>query len=147
MSEIAISNAPSRQAIEAKDRSAPLRVTGKLRAAIDLMVWQALTRADAAKQAGITEHGLYSAFRKPHVKAHYLSELEVLRTSERARNIHTLVEVRDQTTNQMARVQAVKELEQSAETQARSTGSLSLPGLTIQIINAPQPEVKVIDHE
>lgn len=147
MSEIALNTAPSRQQIAAKGRSAPLRVTGKLRVAIDAMVWQCLARADAAKHAGMTEYSLYSAFRKPHVKAHYLSELEVLRTSERARNIHTLVEVRDQTTNQMARVQAVKELEQSAETAARSTGSLSLPGLTIQIINAAAPEVKVIDHE
>lgn len=135
MSELALSPAPTRQAIEAKDRSAPLRVTGKLRTAIDFMVWHGLTRKLAAEQAAISEHTLYVAFRKPHVKAHYLSELEVLRTSERARNIHTLVEVRDQKTNQMARVQAVKELEQSAETATRSTGSLSLPGLTIQIIN------------
>jgi hypothetical protein len=44
----------------------------------------------AAKKAGISEHGLYKALRKPPVKAAYLAELDVLRTSERARNIHTL---------------------------------------------------------
>jgi len=140
---------PTRQAIATQGRSAPLKVTGKLRDAIEQMVWYGLTRSEAAAKAGLTEHALYVAFRKPHVKAHYLGELEVLRTSERARNIHTLVEVRDQTKNQMARVNAVAALEQSAETQGRSTGSVSLPGLTIQIItqSSSEPVTRTIEHD
>jgi hypothetical protein len=125
----------TRQAIEAKDRTARLRVTGKLKSALAYMVWECLKRPDAAAKAGMSDHGLREALRKPHVRAHYLSELQVLRTSERARNIHRLTEIRDKADN-MPAVQAIKMLEEfDSETATRSTGSLSLPGLTIQIIN------------
>lgn len=97
------------------------------------MVWEGLPRSKAAEKAGISEHGLYKALRKPPVKAFYLSELDVLRTSERARNFHTLVDIRDQTSNQMARVNAVKALEQiSDETQAGSAAS-RMPGVLIVV--------------
>jgi hypothetical protein len=36
---------PTRQAIEAKDRSARNRVTGKLKVAIEAMIWEGLPRA------------------------------------------------------------------------------------------------------
>lgn len=130
----------STQSIGAVGRSRPFQVTGKLKVAIEAMVWLALPRAQAAEHAGLTEHGLYKALRKPPVRAAYLAELEVLRTSERARNIHTLAEVRDQTDNQMARVQAVKALEQMDEqdvSRGRSTAT-NHPGLVI-VINSGQP--------
>lgn len=147
MSDIALANPPTRQLLEAKDRSAPLKVTGKLRAAIDLMVWHGLTRKQAAQQAAISEHTLYVAFRKPHVKAHYLNELEVLRTSERARSIHRIAEIRDAADNMPALKAAEWFANDRPESQSRSTGSLSLPGLTIVIQNVAAPEAKVIDHE
>ena len=122
------------------------RVTGKVRIAIEAMVWDGLPRDQAAAKAGISEHGLYKALRKPPVKAAYLSELDVLRTSERARNIHTLAEVRDQTSNQMARVQAVKALEQIDEQAAEGSGrSNALPGLQIVVVTggAQRPMVDI----
>lgn len=85
-----------------------LKPTRKIAECISYMVYEGLTRKQAADKAGITEHGLYVAFRKPHVKAAYLRELEVLRTSEMARNFHALIDVREQTDNQQARVNAVK---------------------------------------
>lgn len=110
------------------------RVTGKVRAAIEAMVWQALPRGQAAKAAGISEHGLYKALRKPPVRALYLSEIEVLRTSERARNIHALAEVRDQTVNQAARVAAVNALERHDDShQSASRGQVA--GFIIQVVN------------
>lgn len=129
-------------------RKAPrqLRITKQIRAAIEQMVWHGLKRADAAKAAGLKDNSLYVALRRPDVKAHYLAELDVLRTSERARNIHTLAEVRDQTSNQMARVQAVKALEQIDE-QAAESGNRSnaLPGLQIVVVTngAQAPMVDV----
>jgi hypothetical protein len=53
----------------------------------------------------------------------------VLRTSERARNIHTLCEVRDQTDNQMARVNAVKALEQLGDQEVGVGSQRHAPGL------------------
>jgi hypothetical protein len=63
----------------------------------------------------MTDHGLREAFKKPHVKAYYNSGLEVLRTSERARNISALANVRDSSDNGMAVIGAAKALEQLAE--------------------------------
>jgi hypothetical protein len=137
MNSLASIKAPSSPAKPLKPEKI-LRVTGKNKAAIDAMVWEGLNRADAAKKAGLTDHSLYVALSKPHVKAHYLQQLDVLRTSERARNIHTLAEVRDQTTNQMARVQAVKALEQIDDVESASGRANSLPGLQIVVITGGQ---------
>lgn len=113
-----------------------LKVTGKVKVALDFMVWDGLKRQDAAERAGLKDNSLYVALTRPDVKAYYLRQLDVLRTSERARNIHALAEVREGD-NQMARVAAVKALEQiSDETPSGSRGSVQLPGLTIQIVNA-----------
>ena len=116
------------------------RITAKVRAGIKAMVWDGLNRAQAAQAAELKDGSLYAALRLPHVKAYYLAELEVLRTSERARNIHVLAEVRDQRGNQMARVQAVKALEELEQDQAqRNTGTSHSPGVTIRVINVAAP--------
>jgi hypothetical protein len=128
-------NKPTRQALAVHGRSAPHRVTGKLRTAIERMIWQGDKRADAAVAAGMTDHGLRSALRKSHVKAAYLAELDLLRTSERARNVHALVDVRDASDNAMARVAAAKELERSAEQQPPFAGSGVRPGLLIVVVD------------
>lgn len=111
----------------------PLKVTGKNKAAIDLMVWEGLKRADAAAKAGLKDHALYVALTKPHVKQYYLGQLDVLRTSERARNIHRAVEIREQTSNQMASIQAIKLLEQISDDAPASRGAQSVPGLVIVV--------------
>jgi hypothetical protein len=124
-----------------------LKITAKVRAAIHAMVWQGLKRDQAAESAGIKDNSLYIALRRPDVKQFYLSELDVLRTSERARNIHALVEVRDQEENKMARVQAVKALEQISDEAPAARGSQSQPGLTIVINTVAPPSFKVVDNE
>jgi hypothetical protein len=114
-------------------------VTGKLKTAIDAMVWAGARRPEAALLAGMTDHSLRAALKKPHVKQHYLAELGVLRESERARNIHALVDVRDTAENAMARVGAVKALEQlseQADDRGRSVVGLQ-PGLIIEIVTGP----------
>lgn len=48
--------APTRQAVAiAAGRSAPLKVTGRLKLAIETMVWSGARRADAAKIAGLSD--------------------------------------------------------------------------------------------
>lgn len=111
------------------------------------MVWFGLKRDEAATKAGIKDNSLYVALRRPDVKAFYMRELEVLRTSERARNIHTLVDVRDQQSNQMARVQAVKALEQIDDGETANRATAALPGLQIVIVQGSNPLVRTIDDE
>lgn len=110
-------------------------VGGKLKAAIEAMVWQGLPRKQAAEAAEMTEHGLYKAFRKPPVKAYYLAELDVLRTSERARSIHRLCEIREAADN-MPAVQAIDRLMRSDDDMtANGNARQALPGVVIQIVN------------
>jgi hypothetical protein len=129
--------APTRQALEAVNRSYPGKVTGRLRAALTAMVWQGARRAEAAKIGGMTDHSLRAALRKPHVKSWYLAELGVLRESERPKTFHRLCDLRDQDENKNAAVAAAKALEQISDEQllARSSNAPS-PGVTIVIRHA-----------
>jgi hypothetical protein len=148
-------SAPSRQALAAQNRSLPGRVTGRLRKAIDAMVWDAASRPEAAQIAGMTDHSLRQALRRPHVMAFYRGECEVLRMSGRARRIHRLGEVVEQKENKMAVVQAAKALEQIVDEQAARGAGVQRAGLVIVIYPASDhrepvrvigpPPVKTID--
>lgn len=111
-----------------------LKVTGKVRIAIEAMVWQGLKRADAAQVAGLVEHSLYVALRSPHVKAHYLAECEVLRTSGRARRIHRLEAMLEQDDNKAAVINAALALDRLTDEALTGRGTQSLPGLQIVVI-------------
>jgi hypothetical protein len=126
---------PSRQALAIPGRSAPGKVTGKLKVAIETMVWSGACRADAAKIAGLTDHSLRTALKKPHVKQAYLAELEVLRLSARARAFHRLIELSEQNDNRGAAVAAVRTMVLEGQDEAqRGFGVTQSPGLTIQIV-------------
>jgi hypothetical protein len=128
---------PTRQAAAIPGRSARNKVTGKLRVALDLMVWSALRRADAAEKAGLADSSLRFALRKPHVLQHYNAELAALRTSLRAKNVHRLDTIADESKNDMARVASIKALEQitSQADEKQRPGMAQMPGLQIVIMN------------
>src|SRR5690242_3917913 len=86
---------PTRQAKAVEGRSKRLRVTGKLRMAIEAMIWEGLPRKEAAEKAGLADSSLRFALRKAHVLAHHNAELAALRTSLRARNVHRLDNIAD----------------------------------------------------
>jgi hypothetical protein len=133
---------PTRQAAAIPGRSRRGAVTGKLRAALDLMVWHGERRADAAAKAGMADSSLRFAMRKPHVMAHYNSELTALRLSLRARNLHRLDTIADASKNDMAKVGAIKVLEQIADVaeQHQRPGETQSPGVCVVIIQpAPPP--------
>ena len=141
---------PTRQALAAVERSAPRKVTGRLRSALVEMIWKGSRRADAAKAAGMTDHSLREALRKPHVKAWYLQELRVLRESERPRTFHRLCDLRDQDANRNAAVAASRTLEQISDAEvSRPMGTQTQPGLVIILGSAanaiPQASPVTID--
>jgi len=131
------------QKLAAQDRSAPRRVTGKLKIAIERMVWYGDKRAGAAAFADLTDHGLRSALRKPHVLGFLRSELALLREGERPRNVHRLAELREQDENRNAAVAAIKVLEELAEGPRGSSVSLNLhlpaAGYVIDISSDERP--------
>src|ERR1700738_3861445 len=132
---------PTRQAAAIEGRSRRGAVTGKLRTALDLMVWDNLRRKDAAEKAGLADSSLRFAFRKPHVMAYYHAELKALRDNLRARNVHRLDGIADDSKNDMARVAAVKALELLSDQadEKQRPGAAILPGLQIVIIGGPAP--------
>jgi hypothetical protein len=134
----------TRQAIAARNRSAPGKVTGRLHAAIMEMVWKGSCRAEAAQAAQMTDHSLREALRRPHVRAFYLAELGILRTSERAKTFHRLCVLRDQDENRNAAVAAARLLEALYAEAASNPISTMRPGVTIVIqqpTGAPPPTV------
>ena len=114
------------------------------------MVWQGLSRDDAAAQCGLKPKSLYNGFRLPSVKAYYAAQLEVLRSSEKARNIHRLVAIRD-AANNMPAVQAIKALEQLEDIAVHSSNVQRNPGLQIVILQSATspvlPSAPTLEHE
>jgi hypothetical protein len=84
-------------------RSARLAVTGKLKVALDAMVWRGLRYAEAGKVAGITARGMRVALEKPLVCAYLAAGKRALRSSEGPRNVLRLTQLRDQDRNMVAR--------------------------------------------
>lgn len=125
--------------LQADDK--PERVTRKVQDAINAMVWFGLPRAEAAQKAGMTEHGLYKALRRPPVKALYLAECEVLRVSGRARRIHRLEQMVEQDDNKAAVVNAALALERLGENIDGSRASTAMPGLQIVIVQGQIPAI------
>ena len=110
-----------------------------MKRALDAMVFDCKTDNEAAVETGLTISAIRIALKQPATRSYYREQLQVLRERESAANIHALVEVRDQKTNQMARVQAVKALEQISDDAPAARGSVSLPGLVI-VVNTGAPD-------
>ena len=109
-------------------------LTVAVRTAIDAMIYDRCTRAQACKRAGFTERALYLALAKAEVAAYWNRGLDVLRTGERASNIHRLCEIRD-AANNMPAVNAVKALEMlDAEAVARPVGQADARGIVIRFV-------------
>jgi hypothetical protein len=125
----------TRQAAAIPGRSRRNAVTGKLKAALDAMVWEGLKRTEAAQKAGLADSSLRFALRKPHVLAYFRAETAALRENLRARNLHRLDNIADTSKNDMAKVASIKVLEQIADVadQHSRLGDNQSPGVVIVI--------------
>jgi hypothetical protein len=127
------------------------RIQGKLKATLDVMVWDALELVDACRQTGFSPAAMRNALQRPHVLAYLRNERQVLRASLSPRNLHRLAEIRDAADN-MPAVQAIRLLEELGDEQLqRNTGTSHSPGVTIRVINVAAPvqadaRQRVIDH-
>ena len=128
-----MSTASTRQSEAIDGRSAPLKVTGKLKTAIEQMVWHGARRAEAAEIAGLKDHSLRAALKKVHVMAFYHDELRILRESTRAKNFHRLDGIAEDSPNTMARVAAIKTMEAVSDPIASVAHGQALAGWTIDL--------------
>lgn len=88
-----------------------IQVSGRIRVALEAMVYDGKTVADAATVSGLQRSSLFAMLRQPKYLEAYKGMLKVRRESERARNLHRLAEIRDQDSNMNAAVAATKVLE------------------------------------
>ena len=134
-----------------------LRMTRRVKAAIDAMVWQGLKRDDAAQSVGMKDNSLYVALAKPDVRAYYLSQCEVLRVSGKARRIFRLEEIAAQDENKQAAVNSIRALELMGDDVAVGAGLQHRAGMVIVVVNGATggsvtspdrpDQALVIDHE
>jgi hypothetical protein len=120
-----------------------LKITGKLKTALDLMVWGntdgiPLDYDDAARTANLTARSMRRALERPHVRMYLRQQRDVFRASISARVIFRLDELARQNDNRGAAVsasRAILQLDEEAETRPRSLHQV-VPGLVL-VINAP----------
>jgi hypothetical protein len=118
------------------------RIGGRLKLALDLMIWgdgerRYLPDNEAAARAGLNVLSVRSALQRPHVLAYYKQQREVLRARESPANIHRLCEIRDAADN-MPAVNAIRALEQIGDEQTNRP-NVPTPGISIRIVNVSSP--------
>jgi hypothetical protein len=118
------------------------RIGGRLKQALDLMIWgdgerRYLPDNEAAAKAGLNVLSIRLALQRPHVLAYYKQQREVLRARESPANIHRLVEIRDFAPNLPA-IHAIRLLEQIGDEQTNKP-NLPTPGVTIRIVSLSSP--------
>jgi hypothetical protein len=118
-------------------RRRPRGLTRAIRTAIDAMIFDRCTRLEACEKAEITERAFYLAMEKPEVAAYWRQQTDLLRSGERAANLHALVRVRDSDKNANASVKAVQVLEQLDQEAISRPPSQFQPGLQIVIVQGP----------
>jgi len=129
-------------------RSRPRGLTRAIRTALDAIVHDRCTRAEACKRAGISERAIYLSLQKPEVAHYWNSQIDVLKSGERAASIHALVDVRDGVghSNAMAKVNAAKSLLDQGEAVAAASRGGPMPGLQIVIVQSGAlPQAPSID--
>lgn len=128
--------------------SRPRRVTGRLRTACDLMVYEGMSMYDAARKAGISAFSMREALKKAHVIGYLREHREILRVSMCGANLLALAEVRDQQDNQNARVAAVNSLERMGEANSAGRSGLSqTPGFVIVLQQVVTDSASLTAHE
>jgi hypothetical protein len=96
------------------------------------MVFEGLTRPEAAKSVEMTDHGLREALRKPHVLRYLRECKEVLRTSAGARALRTIEELSDGANSEKVKLEAAIYLDSGQH--RRSDGHTNVTvGIGIQV--------------
>lgn len=132
MSDVAIAERPKQVDTRVN------RVQGRLKAALDKMVWEGLRYDEAARELKFTVSAMRKALSRPHVLAYINAEKQVLRASVSPKNIHRLVEIRDAADN-MPAVNAIKLLEELGDDHSqRGSGASASPGVTIRVVTVVQ---------
>lgn len=145
MPATAIAPTPNALLPDKHRRTVQMNIRGKLKAALDLMVFgpadgddagEAMSFPDAARKVEFSVRAMRLALERPHVRAYLKAQKEVFRASASAQNISVLVKLRDEAGNGMVQLGAIKELERMDDIAASSSGPQARPGLVIVVVNS-----------
>src|SRR5439155_12438757 len=114
-----------------KDRSKARSVTGRLKVALDSMIWEGKPYEEAAKAVGLAARSMRKALERPHVLAYLASGKKQLRASESARILRRLVSLAHQDDNKNAAVAACRAVEHIPEEEGPRHGQAQAPGFVI----------------
>lgn len=111
------------------------KIGGSLKRALDYMVHAPgrCTDNEAAALVGLSVTAIRNALRRPEVRRYLLEARQVLRTAMLADNLKVLAEVKDQKANQMARLAAVRAIENMTDDPIAAPGVAQRPGLIVVI--------------
>lgn len=136
---------------ETAKASRKVRISVRVKRAIELMVDDGRKRADAAKDANLTDDALYRALTKPEVLAYRNERMRVLRESAAARTIAKAEQLMDSATSEHVQADMTKwiaGLEGIApvqRTESITQLNVSIPGLRVMI--AHREPVHLIDGQ
>lgn len=119
------------------------------------MVFEGLSRPKAAEKAGIADHTLYLAMRKPSVLAYMNSQQGVLRTSAAARSIARIDILADDSTSDHVKLNAnqfllgIEGVSVTQRSESVNVHKHLMPGLTIMLgaPHAPAHDAHLIDGQ
>jgi hypothetical protein len=138
-------------ALQTKDRHDKReRITGRLRHALDLMIWgdqtgKPLAYDEAARAVNISTRSMRKSLERPTVRMYLQTQKQVLRACLSAKTLWRLEELGWQNENRNAAVAAIRCIE-GQEEQSRSFNAES-PRLTIIIRQPdPAPAPVVVEH-
>jgi len=141
----------STQQRAAAERSAPLRVSGKLKAALDDMVWNGTPWNEAAEKVNFRVRSMRMAMGKPHVLKYLRGQRGIVLAQSSGRNLHRLAALRDQDDNRAAAVQAARALEGLASEQfgapSGRIGGGARAGYLIDLSDDQKPGLTIVIHE
>lgn len=132
---------PTPRQPSATTKSKALKVTGTLKATLDLMVFGpsegdkaglALDLADACRETGFRFSSMRKALERPHVRQYLNAQKQVFRAAASAQNISYAVKMRSDSGNAMAQLGAMKFIE-ADEQQHQRQSTAPTPGITIVI--------------
>lgn len=120
-----------------------LRPTKRVRTAIDAMIFRGLKRSDAAQEAGLVDHSLREALRRPHVLAYLNSQKEVLRTSAGCAALFQIAELSQNAKGEKIRFEASAYLD-SGQLRGRQAVNVHvsqqvvMPGYVLDLQESPE---------
>jgi hypothetical protein len=116
------------------------KMTAQLKAACDAMIYEALPWDHAAIRAGMTVRAMRKAMRRPHVLSYLRDERQVLLAAISTATPLRLAQLRDQSSNMNAAVNACRVLENLDADEPHRGGQATSPGFVI-IFNPSAPAV------